>query len=746
MNLLLFEFADRSLLWGLALAAIPVIFYLLDRRRTRPVDWAAVQFFGDWRRTLRWMRLRELFLVAIRCAVLGAAALLLARPQGEVEVAVTPESAGRQALVLAIDNTPSMALEDAEGSRIARARDLAAALVDRLHPGDEILIIPLSPDPDAPAAALSQPFKARERIFAVPIGPPVRSGLDLLEEAVLRSQKLLAPLRRIVVLTDLQSCAWPLEEKHRLEALRERTGALSPRPEIAILDLGRPPAENLALIGLELARPLAGTDSPAGIIASLRRFQSGSKEAPVNPAGPAAGGRVQVTLSVDGEAVESKTVELQEGRTAAVRFEHRFLEPGTHQIEAAIPPDALPLDDRRFLSARVAERIPVLLVEDFQTEKGMDSEAGLLQLALAPQARGQAAPRVLFKPRRIFTRELEEVDPRDYRVLIFAGVAELPASWTRALEESVHAGAGALFFAGPKTSIAGFSEGLFRAGKGLLPAEPIEAVRPGDRSAAAPEGFDFSHPALALFSDPKNGDLSRLEIRGWLALRPEGKQSRVLARLSGGQVPFLLEKPFGRGRVLLAATSAHRRDSNLPLQPFFLPLLHTWAGWLAAQGEPPLNFTAGEPIPIETSAGETGPLAVEGPDGRTAEVKPFGQTPERAEAGSWRFDGASLSGFYSLKAGPRKLAVYAANYPASESDPAPLDEQGRELLASRLGIQIAGSLEELAGVELRTVQLRPYWRWLLGLAAGLLAAEILLSRRLSRDQLPFSSAKAEAEP
>lgn len=746
MSVLGFEFADRSLLWGLALAAIPIIFYLLDRRRTKPVDWAAVQFFGDWRRTLRWMRLRELLLVAIRCAVLGAAAFLLARPQSEVEVSVTPESAGRQALVLAIDNTPSMALEDAEGSRIGRARDLAAALVDRLHPGDEILIIPLSPHPDAPAAILSQPLKARERIFALPIGPPARNGLDLLEEALLRSQKLLAPLRRIVVLTDLQGRAWPLEEKHRLDYLRERVEALAPRPEIALIDLGRPPSENQAVTGLELAKPLAGTDSPEGIIATLRRFRSGSKETPKYPAGLTVLNRTQVTLSVDGAAVESKTIELPEGQAVSVRFEHRFLEPGFHQIEAALPSDALPLDDRRFLSARVAERIPVLLVEDFQPEKGLDSEAGLLHLALAPQARGQAAPKVLFKPRRASVRDLEEVDPRAYRVLIFANVAELPAAWTRALEEHVRAGAGALFFAGPNTSIAGFSNGLFRAGKGLLPAEPIEIIRPGDRSAAMPEGFDFAHPALALFSDQKNGDLSRLEIHGWLALRPAGKQSRVLAHLAGGQSPFLLEKPFGRGRVLLAATSASRRDSNLPLQTFFLPLLHTWAGWLAAHGEPALNFTAGEPIPIEALAGEGSPLELEAPDGRTVEVKPSDLNPEKTEAGSWRFEGAYLSGFYILKAGARKLAAYAANYPPDESDPAPIDEQGRELLASRLGLRIAGSPEELATGELRSVQLRPYWRWLLGLAAGLLAAEILLSRRLSRDQLPWSPAKAEAEP
>ena len=52
---------------GLILAAGPVIIHLLNRRRFRVVDWAAMDFLKEaMQRQRRILRLRDLFLLVLR--------------------------------------------------------------------------------------------------------------------------------------------------------------------------------------------------------------------------------------------------------------------------------------------------------------------------------------------------------------------------------------------------------------------------------------------------------------------------------------------------------------------------------------------------------------------------------------------------------------------------------------------------------------------------------------------------------
>jgi len=69
------------MLWGLGAVAVPIIIHLLNRRKFRTVTWAAMKFVKlSIDQNQRRMKLEDLILLLLRCAMLALLALALARP------------------------------------------------------------------------------------------------------------------------------------------------------------------------------------------------------------------------------------------------------------------------------------------------------------------------------------------------------------------------------------------------------------------------------------------------------------------------------------------------------------------------------------------------------------------------------------------------------------------------------------------------------------------------------------------
>ncbi|HOM17244.1 MAG TPA: BatA domain-containing protein, partial [Thermoguttaceae bacterium] len=66
-------YAPWFVIAGLAAAAGPVIIHLLNRQRYRVVEWAAMDFLRQAiHRSRRWLRLRDLVLLLVRCGCILA--------------------------------------------------------------------------------------------------------------------------------------------------------------------------------------------------------------------------------------------------------------------------------------------------------------------------------------------------------------------------------------------------------------------------------------------------------------------------------------------------------------------------------------------------------------------------------------------------------------------------------------------------------------------------------------------------
>src|SRR3954447_2660095 len=66
---------------GAALVALPILIHILNRRRFKRIDWAAMEFLlRAMRKNRRRIQFEQWILLAVRCLVLAFLGMALARP------------------------------------------------------------------------------------------------------------------------------------------------------------------------------------------------------------------------------------------------------------------------------------------------------------------------------------------------------------------------------------------------------------------------------------------------------------------------------------------------------------------------------------------------------------------------------------------------------------------------------------------------------------------------------------------
>ena len=203
-------------------ASIPVVIHLLNRRRYRIVDWAAMRFLLAARRqNVRRLRLEQLLLLVVRAllVVLLIAAMCSITPWAEaVWQRLLPGAAiggpavtGRTHKVIVIDGSLSMTVTGEHGTCFDRAKALAAELVRTSAAGDGFSVILMAapiqavvPGPAEDAAKVATEIEA----LRCPHGNADLGGaLQLVEELIRKAPGKYAQ-REVYVVSDLQRTTW----------------------------------------------------------------------------------------------------------------------------------------------------------------------------------------------------------------------------------------------------------------------------------------------------------------------------------------------------------------------------------------------------------------------------------------------------------------------------------------------------------------------------------------------------------
>jgi len=468
-----------------ALCALgPVIIHLLNRRRFRVVEWAAMDFLREaLQRNRKIMQLRDILLMALRTLAVLLLGAALARTACNVTGEKFDASKPLHAVVM-IDNSLSMGFQSLDGSMLDLAKKRAGEYIEKLPPGSRTTIVPVGGARNRPSL---EPYRTKEealsalrRIELVDRTVSVQQAANLAKQAVEAEPEL---AKRLLLFSDQQRGNW--------------TGMLDAQqiarlPEMQLVEVVPESAENIWIADFQLQDGLADIGTPATLVAT------------VQGASLAAAQDVQVSLEIEGATAATKIVQLDAGDSSReVRFEYRFdgvrPEPGLPEfvpVKVSLPPDRLPADDHRALVVPVVSALPVVFADQYgsQGESVVNNRLGetrSLRKLLAPGGADAAAR--LISIRHVTLDQLTRDMLSDARLVVVAGVDD-PTGSVDLLREYIEQGGQLLIAAGGEFEADAWNQTAWRSGLGILPlpldAAPIGAL-PRETDTLTPFFLDF---------------------------------------------------------------------------------------------------------------------------------------------------------------------------------------------------------------------------------------------------------------
>jgi hypothetical protein len=305
---------------------------------------------------------------------------------------------------------------------------------------------------------------------------------------------------------------------------------------------------------------------------------------------------------VDGKKQKTDHISLMGKQELEVAFFPTFESKGNHYVTAEVSADSLATDNKRHLSFEVLEQIKVLLI-DGEPKPGMfESECDYLMAAIG------SSPQNLIKATKITIGELTpEVSFKNFDVLIIANLETLEEKRFTELENFVEKGGGAFLWLGDRVPFEHYNQELFKPGREFLPGE-IKGSPIGDASKKEHIVFSLQdispHRVWRYFHLNRRlmEDLKKCFIYRFFPVKidPEDSKVKVLACYNDHKRhPALVERRFGRGKVIVSTTTADSEWNNFHTDQYghtFVIMVHEFIQYLVSRPLEENNVSVGLPL------------------------------------------------------------------------------------------------------------------------------------------------------
>jgi hypothetical protein len=695
---------------------IPLIIHLLNRRKISVVKWGPMHLLAEvLRQKKRRLQIEQWLLLLMRIAIPIVLALCLARPVMSALKALP--GFGKSSLVILLDDSFSMKAAGSQGAAWDRAREAVNRITSALPRGSDVQVVLAG---GRARNLLPERTTSLDLISPALSEVAAASGPVQVDEAIKHCAALLSSApngtRELVIVSDFQGSDWRVfTDGAAMPALDELKRA-QPAPAVSFYQVTNDVQENLSLASVELSTVAAAETQPLGIRVRVKNH------------GKRLWQDVALHLEADGARLRTTRLSVPAEGETTLSLTHAFDKVGDHTLGVRLDGDG-PAEDNVWTGVvHIRQQVNVLLLQDNADGPALSGAGDFAELALAPHLATAAGIKDLFVTSQIDHKRLRENDIKGKEVIMLCDVERLPRITD--LERFVEAGGGLLLFAGPHADIRRYNSEAWRGGKGLLPAE-LKVMAHTEAGQRDPRVLQqrFTHPALTYFNDPRAGKLSDADFRTWWKVELSGGTAKTLVTLDNG-APLIVEKPFGKGKVLLVNSTANPEWNNLPLQAVWVPLMQRLCSYLATRDSATNAGTVGDSVRIglEQGTGEE-VFALTQPDGKTSEVKARKETsgvivesPPVKAAGVYEL--APQAGGTARK--------FAFNVDAAESDLKALTAGEVSTLGQRLGADVVDSVESYQRLDRSRRFGAEIWQIFLLILLVLLFGEVLLEQRISK--------------
>lgn len=731
-------FLNAFLLGFAALGSVPIIIHLLNKRRFRPVQWAAMEFLLQaMKQNSRRLQLRDIILMLIRTAAVVFLALALARPTIAGKVSLLGGRANTAAVIL-LDNSFSMGYNNGRETRFESARRQVKTIIEKsLDKGAWCALLTFNDSARSPMGDPSQNLawieqELEKSTYLSDGGTNMERALVEVEK-IFKTQNYMAAAKELYIVTDRQARAW--DPKNVSSNFGEKLKVISTQAAVFLVDAGDAGGENCAILDMQPSDTIVTAGSNVKFRVKIKNF------------GQAEVSGLNVDLFVDSSGVaderpvERTAVNLEAGAVTTVELETPFPSGGDHRVEVRIGADRLASDNRRFYTVEVVDETHFLLVDgkDIKPEDPRASETGYLKYALSPTDPESTDKTALVTTEAVPHYRIAEKNLSSYQAVVLANIEKLQPVVAQQIERQVRTGMGLMIFLGDQTDPARFNAQFGEQGLKLLPAEIQdtwgEAPKIGEEKLPPAHSFagdvnKINHPIMADFADP-DAQVLLPEIKVFKAfnLKPlSGDDVQVVASFDDGK-PAIVERKVGSGYVLLCAFPATNAWSNLPTRPVFPIILLRSAGRLTLGNRPSKNLPVGAEIQGYVS------LADQKANVRITAPPPVGKrdsTPELTQDGRARFDflETEKAGFYDVvvdRAGFKPLAYSLNASTESESDLTAVSPEQIKQNYPGFEFSFIAKSEDWANKLVSEKQGTEIWPWFMFMVFALLVAESVLA-------------------
>ena len=736
------SFLNPMFLFAGFAAFVPLILHLMARRQTVRMPFSTIRFLKlAQKQSSTKVRMENLLLWLIRTLLMLLLAAAFAKPvlrmTGSNRFSAMLGTSRRDVAII-WDASYSMGYETGRKNVWEASKETVFSIIRGLSKGDRVSVF-LAADTVIPI--VGEPTTDLEFAMATVKGQNVRATTSSLSDstiAALEALKETSGEREFFLVTDGQSTAWngfrqagvqgsvlppkaadgkaaaaPSKPAEDSKASTKMLTAWNPEKiekkntTFFVALLGAKEPVNTAPLRVEMQPPLIMTETSAQLKVTLGHTGVAQQ--------------ASVALFVDDREVSRRAVELEADAGGEAVFTLPTLSAGNHKARIETGEDGLAIDNTYYLLIKVREDLPILVV-------GNAEDAFFLERALSP------TDKAALKTRRVTADALANETLDGFPVIFLCNAMPMAGPALANVEEYARRGGVVAIFPGDRASVADY------AAWASLPAKVEKIVDITDK--AERQGLVLLEPLDALFAGlrlpPGISPSATIHRRiGFGALQAESKN--LIG--ASAEIPFLASRKFGEGRVLMFAVSADRQWSDLPLSPFFLPIVHQTVRFAAGVGRDKIQVMPASSFLLSDVVSKVPDgSSLIGPEGETLLIRRVQKQGGRQDEVSLFVDNVIKPGYYGLAQSGQTAAepLMAVNVDRSESDLKPLKPEEVPAILGIKNVTVVTERQELDRLIQEHRIGRPMSEVTMWLILILGIVEVYMANRASRRRTTLS--------
>ena len=708
----MFNFLNPIILIAAGVAVLlPLLIHIFNRQKVKKILFSSLLFLRSLEKTrMRRVKIKEYLLLIIRSLIILLAVAAFARPAIKGSFATRVGAHAKTSIAVLLDNSYSLGYETKDGPILKAAKDNAKNILNQLKEGDEASLVLfnskprlITPQPTFDFKHLAESIDEEAKLSAdiTDVGAALEKGYRLLKDSKNLNQE-------IYLITDMEKSGWS----------NLQPGLIPPenkKVKLYVVDISTSERQNLCIEKVEFGNQLIEPAKSFQLSAQIENFTS----QPVT--------KFLVGLYLDGKRISQTDTDIEKGGKSTVKFNAVVERAGIHTGFFELTDDDLMIDNRRYFTFKIPEKMKVLLVGE--TER----DTRYLSLAMNPQNSSEAAKEVTS----VSKDELPGVDFNLYQVIIFSNLSRLSDIQLANLQRFLQRGGGAFFVLGDKIDPVFYSPKIIKPFFDLNLTAPL-ALTKSMSGFFSLGNFDLDHPIFQVYRQVEKDKLPQIKFFSIFQL-PEGGNINTLARFNSGK-PALLEKSFGAGKVLLSAAPLEESEGDLVIHPFFVPLVNRSVEYLGSDlsrldEEILVDAKIIRELPVDL-AGKR--IELVDPSMKRVALQPSFSGGEQTDRLMVRIEDTSIPGIYSIlsrssTAEEELVDRFAVNIDTRDSGPEKIERSEVDRKLEGLSVLYINPQDDLEKSILQSRYGKELWKTFLWIALGLLAVEMYLSRSRKKD-------------